>query len=285
MNINDISKMINVDADTITDIKQLTSIEDDSLYDVWKICISNQNYILKKAKNDEIEIYNTFLKELKLGVPKLYNTYQYSNESYLLIEYIEGNELFKCNKNDLIKAVDSLIYIQKHYWNSNITNKGYTYDKSLTSRINRGKYLNEAELEKHYNIFLDIYTKVPKTFCHDDLLPFNVIVNDYTGIIIDWEYAGILPYLTSFVRLIAHGGENKEFFFIKESDKEYIINYYYDNLVKNKNISYSDYLYQLNYFLLYEYCEWIMLKNKYPEVDDDRYNLYFNKAKNLIQTL
>ena len=45
---------------------------------------------------------------------KLYNTYQYSNESYLLIEYIEGNELFKCNKNDLIKAVDSLIYIQKH---------------------------------------------------------------------------------------------------------------------------------------------------------------------------
>ena len=131
--INDISKMINVDADTITDIKQLTSIEDDSLYDVWKICISNQNYILKKAKNDEIEIYNTFLKELKLGVPKLYNTYQYSNESYLLIEYIEGNELFKCNKNDLIKVIADVTGNQMHIKydsNSNSTKQEKKQEKT-----------------------------------------------------------------------------------------------------------------------------------------------------------
>lgn len=285
MNINYISKILNIESKDITYFQQISSIEDNSPYDVWQVTINDQKYILKKAKNHEIEIYNLFLNNLSLGVPNLYSINEYNNETYLLIEYIEGHELFKCNRNDLIKAVDALIYIQNYYWNHDITNTSYTFENSLTNRINRGKYLNDCELEIHYNIFLEIYTKVPKTLCHDDLLPFNVIVNDKRGVIIDWEYAGNLPYLTSFARLIAHGGEDNEFFYINESDKEFIINYYYDNLIMHKNISYKDYLYQLNYFLLYEYCEWIMLKNKYPNADEKRYNLYLAKAKSLILSI
>lgn len=280
----DIVKIINIDSNEITNIEQLTSLEDGSFYEVWKLVINNQDYILKKAKNREIEIYNTFFKEFSIAVPKIYNTYEFNDEKYILMEYVEGYELFKCTKEDLIKSVDALINIQSHYWDTNI-DCGYSFNESLKSRINRGKYLNDSDLEKHYKIFLDIYSNIPKTLCHDDLLPFNVMIRNNKAIIIDWEHAGILPYLTSFARLIAHGGENDEFFYIKECDKEFIITYYYDNFVKDKKISYNDYLYQLKYFLLYEYCEWIMLKNKYPDGDENRYKLYYNKAKKLINLL
>lgn len=47
----------------------------------------------------------------------------------------------------------------------------------------------------------------------DDLLPFNVIVSDDRAVLIDWEYGGILPYPSSFARLIAHGEEAEDSLF------------------------------------------------------------------------
>ena len=75
---------------------------------------------------------------------------------------------------------------------------------------------------------------------------------------IDWEYAGILPYPTSLARLIAHGEEDESaFFFMTQKDKDYAIDYYYEHLLKEKGIGYNAYRKTLDYFLLYEYCEWI----------------------------
>ena len=286
MLVKEILKSMNIDINKISDISQFNNIEDNSSYDVWKFSIDNEFYVLKKAKGSEINIYKNLLAQLECGVPKLYNIVNYNNEDYILMEYINGTDLSNCTLSNLIKVIDSLIYIQDYYWN-NTTHKqfGYTFEESLKSRTNRGKYLNDTELEKYYNIFLNIYSNVPKTLCHDDLLPFNVIVNDDKAVIIDWEIAGILPYPVSLARLIAHSGEYDEFFYMKNNDKEFIINYYYDNFIKDKNINYNEYIKTLNYFILYEYCEWIMLKNKYNSTDNSRYNLYFNKAKSLIKTL
>ena len=121
--------------------------------------------------------------------------------------------------------------------------------------------------------------------CHDDLLPFNVLVNGNKATIIDWEYAGILPYPTSLVRLIAHGREEEDaFFYMTEADKSFAIDYYYEHLVKSKGISYEDYRRSVDYFLLYEYCEWIMLGNKYADEDIPRAREYLAKAKDHIRS-
>jgi thiamine kinase-like enzyme len=282
--IDNILKMMNIEG--VIDVIQFNNYEDDSKYEVWKVITNNNVYVLKKAKKYELTIYNNFLNKLEYGVPRLYLTVNYNNEDYILIEYILGDVLNKCDRTSLIKAVDTLIKIQDHYWqNDKYNNIGFTYDKSIEGRIKRKEYLNNIELEKQYEIYLDIYSKIPKTLCHDDLLPFNVIANEKSATIIDWEYAGMLPYLSSISRLIAHSGENEEFFFMKEEDKAFIIDYYFKNFIINKGIKYNDYIYSLKYFILYEYTEWIMLGNKYDTVDKERFNMYQNKTIKLIENL
>ena len=64
-----------------------------------------------------------------------------------------------------------------------------------------------------------------------------------------------------------------------EADREFAISYYYDKLVKSKGISYTEYRETLDYFLLYEYCEWIMLGIKYGDREMPRYKEYIVKAE------
>jgi hypothetical protein len=66
---------------------------------------------------------------------------------------------------------------------------------------------------------------------------------------------------------------------MKEDDKSFAIDYYFEKLVKHKGVSYEEYRRTLDLFILYEYCEWIMLGNKYEDADMDRFNSYLKKAK------
>ena len=268
-------------------ITSFKSAEDGSDYNVWLIETSNEKYVLKNAKNYELTIYSAFFKEDSLGAPKLITSTQYEDESYILIEYIPGKDLCKCDRSSLELALDALINIQDKYWNNSThENLGYTYKNSLESRINRGKYLGDEELEKAYQEFLSVYSQIPRTLCHDDLLPFNIIVGENSASLIDWEYAGILPYPTSIARLLAHTEEKENaLFYMTDEDREFAKQYYYDNLVAKHNIPYEEYKYTLDLFLLYEYCEWIMLANKCPDADMERANNYTIKAKEHLKSI
>lgn len=271
----------------LPEIEAFKSEEDGSDYDVWKIVSENNKYVLKKAKEYEIEVYSTFFNESVKGAPKFYKSINIDGYDYFLMEYAEGNSLSRCDRKDLICAIDALISIQERYWEDRALSKsGFSFEASLTKRKNRGKYLNDAELEKAYATYLEIYSSVPRTLCHDDLLPFNVLVSDEGATIIDWEYAGILPYPSSLVRLIAHGTTNeKDLFYMKDEDKNFAIEYYYDKFIKRKGILYEDYRKAIDYFLLYEYCEWIMLGIKYGNTDSDRYRQYYKKAKEHLRKI
>ena len=78
---------------------------------------------------------------------------------------------------------------------------------------NRGNSLGDADLERAYERFLQIYGEIPRTLCHDDLLPSMCFCSGDRAVLIDWEYALILPYPTSLARLIAHGEEDENAFF------------------------------------------------------------------------
>ena len=222
------------------------SAEDGTDYAVWKINDGNTAYVLKKASEQELSVYNTFLVSAERAVPHLYKSLNYCGELFLLMEYIEGHDLRKCDR----------------------------------------KYLNDAYLEHAYAEYLRLYSSVPRTLCHDDLLPFNVLCANGHATIIDWEYAAILPYPTSLARLIAHGEEDESaFFYMTQADKDYAIEYYFEHLLKENGTDYNDYRRTLDYFLLYEYCEWIMLGVKYNETGSERFQKYYAKAKKHIKTL
>ena len=238
-------------------------------------------YILKEAKENECDIHRSIFDILKEGVPALYQVIDIGAKKYLLMEYIKGEDLCKCSRAKLILALDALISLQQKTWeNRTFSHLGDSFDCSLHERQNRGQYLNDVLLEQAYEKFLKAYRSVPKALCHDDLLPFNIIVSDQKALLIDWESGGILPYPTSFVRLIAHAEDKPDaLFYMTQADKDFAVEYYYNHLLREKGISYTEWLNTLECFLLYEYCEWVFVGNKYHATNGKYYKKYLPIAK------
>ena len=270
--------------DNVVSITPFGSFEDDSHYDVWLIECKDARYVLKPAKNYEAAVYSSFLSGNVTYAPKLLASTSYDGRDHILIDYVEGEAIMRFDRSSLTKALDALVGFQHDYWNDKANvDVGFNFDRALESRLSRGQYLLDAELEAAYSEFLEQFKSIPKTLCHDDLLPFNVLVSDKGAVIVDWELAGILPYPTSLARLIAHCEEGDgAFFYMSDDDKSFAIDYYYENLIREKGIPYSDFRHTLDLFLLYEYCEWIMLGNKYKSADMERFEQYTKKAKALI---
>lgn len=274
-----------IDAVPITDrtvITQLKHAEDNEPYQVWIIDTGSSRYILKKAKEEEAETYRLLLSDVNDGcVPIICQSIPVEEDTYLLMEYIDGENLCKCDRTKLTLALDALISLQRKTWNSqSLASYGYSFEKSLRGRENRGRYLNDLLLETAYEKFMKLYPTVPRALCHDDLLPFNVIVSARRAVLIDWECGGILPYPASFARLIAHGEEREDaLFFMKSEDKSFAVDYYYDRFLKKMGIAYTEWRNTLEYFLFYEYCEWVFVGNKYNARDSAFYKKYLPIAR------
>ena len=285
----DIVKLINaVPITEQTVITQLKHVEDDEPYQVWSINTGAARYILKEAKEDEAETYQWILSELNDDcIPTIFQRISAGESVYLLMEYVDGENLCKCDRRRLTLALDALISLQRKTWNSqSLASYGYSFEKSLRSREHRGRFLNDPLLEEAYEKFMKIYHSVPRALCHDDLLPFNVIASDHRAVLIDWECGGILPYPTSFARLIAHGEDTENaLFFMTPEDRAFAIDYYYENLLKDMGISYTEWRKTLEHFLFYEYCEWVFVGNKYDAKNSDFYKEYLPIAKHQAEKL
>ena len=284
--MTDINKIVE-NIGTLKDVIRISSFgtfEDGSSYDVWLIECRDARYVLKPFKNFEPEVYSAFLSRGERYAPRLIAKTNYDGRDYILMEYAEGEAIMRFDRDSLTKALDALIAFQREYWNTAVNvDVGFNFDKALVHRTSRGEYLHDAELEAAYAVFLEQFASLPRTLCHDDLLPFNVLVSDTGATVVDWELAGILPYPTSIARLIAHCEDSDgAFFYMKDSDKSFAVDYYYENLIRDKGIPYGDFRHSLDLFVLYEYCEWIMLGNKYADADMDRFEQYTKKARALI---
>lgn len=255
--------------------------EDETEYEAWKVSAGDRDYVLKKAKERELSVYAGFFSGDIQGAPRLLANTRWEDQDYFLMEYVQGRDLTRCDRNSLRLALDALIALQDRFWaDRNHDGAGVSFAESREGRRRRGKYLNDPVLEQAYGKFLSLYEDLPRTLCHDDLLPFNVLVSADRATIIDWECAGMLPYPTSLARLLAHGTEDEDaFFYMTDGDRAFAIDYYYDRLLREKGISYADYRRTLDYFLLYEYCEWIMLGNRYPDANMERFHFYLEKAR------
>lgn len=130
------------DAQDLTAIR-LRHEDDEEFYDVWKIESGQANCILKRTSDMEWEIYNTFFQNRQPYVPNLLGSTVLGSNHYLLLEYISGHSLQKCNRQDLTVVLNSMIAMQWAFWeNTALAAAGYSYPLSLEERIRRGEYLN-----------------------------------------------------------------------------------------------------------------------------------------------
>ena len=266
-------------------LEPFLNAEDGEAYSVWKVTAGNNIYVLKQAKEFEAQVYSVFLTGENPYAPQLFALAECEGKTYLLMEYIPGEDMRFCTREKLCKALDALIAMQKEWWEKpGYEDAAFSMDKARLGRIRRGQDLGNPELQKYYEGYLNRCEQLPKTLCHEDLLPFNVQIGEEKAVLIDWEYAGMQPYLSSFARLIAHGEAQEDaFFHMKERDRAFAIDYYYEHLVKEQGISYHTYREDLDYFLLYEYCEWIMLGIRYGDTTTERYCRYLALAKEHIK--
>lgn len=264
--------------------ESFVNAEDGEAYSVWKVTSPEKRYVLKQAKEYEKEVYASFLAGDSGFAPRLYGIHEQEGAVWLLMEYAPGEDLRFCTREKLQKALDALIAMQGQWWERpGFDTAAFSMEKARPGRIRRGEDLGDVELQKFYEGYLTRWESLPRTLCHEDLLPFNVLIGEEKAVLIDWELAGMQPYLSSFARLIAHGEEDKDaFFHMRQEDRAFAIDYYYDRLVKDKGIPYNTYRTDLNYFLLYEYCEWIMLGVRYGNTASERYRRYLALAKEHI---
>ena len=284
---NVIEKINAVEIPKKSTVTQMCSKEGGDPYKVWKIETESQAYILKEAKEKEREIYESVLSKMDIGVPKLYQIIEVEGKSYLLMEYIAGEDLCQCDEGKLKLVLDALIAMQEQTWDAQMeVPQGLSFAQSLAARKNRGEYLSDPLLEQVYGDFLALYQTLPRTFCHDDLLPFNVIVSPEKAVQIDWEAAGILPYPTPLARLLAHTSEDPNaMFYMTEAHRTFAIDYYFHRLLEPKGISYENWKSTLAYFLFYEYCEWVFVGNKYGVTHGEYYQKYLPLAKEQAKRL
>lgn len=256
-------------------VTQFQNEEDGGFYNVWRVDYPDQSFVLKRAKGQELSHYRRWFAEPASFAPRLYA----ATEDYMLMEYVPGNNLMKCSRDDLILALDSLIKMQKKHWDP-------TPISIPQNRLNRREYLRDPRLEAAYDAYLKIFSQVPGTLCHDDLLPFNVVISDGRAVFIDWEVAGILPYPTSLARLIAHCEEDENtLFYMEEEDKKFAISYYYQHFIAETGIPREEFDCALDLCLLYEYCEWVYVGHKFEATDTDRFRQYYGLATRQAEKL
>lgn len=267
-------------------LEQFRDAEDGSPYAVWLVRSGSGDLVLKRAKAYEAEVYRTFFPVRKSYAPALLGSATHDGEAYLLLEYSPGEDLRRCDRTRLVPALDALGAMQNEYWQrEDLYDAACTLDRALEGIKNRGRYLGSERLEAVYEHFVQVYLQTPRSLCHDDLLPLNVLVGE-RAVLIDWEYGGVLPYLSSLARLIAHGREEENaFFYLSQADKEFAIEYYYHICPQQHGISFEQYRRSLDYFLFYEYCEWIMLGNRYDQRGDERYLSSLRLAEELADRL
>lgn len=269
----------------VTSVTPFCREEDGSSYDVWRIETANVTTVLKKVSVQEKATYKAFFPFGGCGTPKVYGFTEYCGDTYMLMEYFSGETMSHCTREKLILALEAIIQTQEKYWNNTeLLDIGWTFEKRYAVREKRMPYMED--LADVYSAYLEADRTVPRTLCNDDLLPFNVLVNNERAVIIDWEFAGIFPYPCALARLLAFGEENTDFMFqMSLADKTFAVQYYYEHLIKNKGITWDEYIRTMKLFFFKEYSEWVYYARSNNDFEKPEYRKYYKKCLILASVL
>lgn len=232
-------------------------------YNVYKIYINEDIFVLKKSDDAEIYVYKKLLKEKSFPVPEYFGNIEWAGKKWIIIEFIKGIDLRDFTKEMACACADSVTIILNQYWQNSeedfeknkVDNRFERYWKRINKRV---KCLEkEPELKAAYQIFLKRQLICPRTLCNGDFLQFNAIYQEGKVYLIDWAFAGIMPYSLDIARLIAHGTKDKRTFpfYMNDECKEAYIQEVYDKLTCKPDK--EQYLFDIKLSLLNEYIEFI----------------------------
>ncbi|ERI93364.1 hypothetical protein HMPREF1982_01788 [Clostridiales bacterium oral taxon 876 str. F0540] len=262
----------------------------DRIYNVYKITADKKVYILKKSDDNEIELYEKFLQNKNLPVPKLEGWCCINNIKWILMEYIDGPDLRLFNENMAYECAESLSCIFNMYWREKDfeANKLDNRFERYWLRINKRSecLINEPKLSAAYKIFLDRQLVCPRTLCNGDFLQCNAIERDSNVVLIDWAFGGIMPYSLDVARLISHGSE-KFFpfpFYMADEYRKVFLKAVYDKLLYKPD--YKQFIWDVILSCLNECIEFIERELNNTSIEkDDGFAYYYKNAEVLADII
>lgn len=262
----------------------------DRVYNVYKIISGEEIYILKRSEDNEIEVYEKFLFNKNLPVPKLEGWTCVDNTKWILIEYIEGQDLRNFNEGMANGCAESLSKIFNTYWQESdfeeneLDNRFERYWTRINKRAQCLK--NEPKLSSAYRVFLDRQLVCPRTLCNGDLLQFNGIESKESIVLIDWAFAGVMPYSLDIARLISHGSE-KFFpfpFYMTDEYRKIFVKGVYERLIYKPN--YKQFIWDVILSCLNECIEFIERELKNDTIErDEGFDYYYKNAEALADII
>lgn len=259
--------------------------EERRIYSVYRIDVESETFVLKKTEENEVFIYETFLEGKNLSVPKMFGHTVEDEAHWILIEYVRGEDLKKFSERIALNSADSLSKIFNMYWMEErfdefkLDERFDRYYGRITKRAECLK--NDDKLAQAYKIFLKRQLTCPRTLCNGDLMQVNGIDNEARVVIIDWSFAGIMPYSLDIARLIAHGAEKDDPLYMTDELRTLFTSSLYHKLNKTA-LTYDQYCMDIKLAMLNECIEFIEYNLNNPgEKRGHYYDYYFNRANKL----
>ena len=257
--------------------------EDGRAYSVWKLQTDRGELVLKKTDPMERSVYETFFRDGG-PVPRVYAFCEADGDTWMLMEFVHGESMSRCTRERLVRVLDALIESQNKWWGDSAHDDiGYGFRESWPNRCKRTAYL--GDLEDAYRAYLAAFERLPRTLCNDDLLPFNVLADEHRAVILDWEYAGILPWPCAIARFLAFGEENGDMFQMTEADRSFALDYYYDRLIRDKGYTRPEFDRIMDLFFFKEYSEWVYCAALSGDYEMEYYKKYSCWARDLARKL
>lgn len=261
----------------------------DRRYNVYKVNAGEGTYILKKSNDMEIEVYKNYLSGKNLPVPEFYGYCKKDRDLWIVIEFIEGEDLRSFTEEMAYLAADSLSKIQNEFWNcSEKKERGNNRFEKYMKRIKRRSLClkNEYKLAAAYDIFMKRQLECPRTLSNGDFLQCNAIYSKSGITLIDWGFSGVMPYSLDIARLITHGSEEyKPFpFYMTDSYRKIFLKSVYDKLVNKPD--YEQFIYDVKMACLNECIEFIEEELKDVSRErDEIFNYYYKCAVYLAEEI
>ena len=243
-------------------------------------------YILKRAKASEGEIYRTFFTPSRPYAPAVIARADTAEGEYLLLEFIDGTDLLRPTKPRLLSAVRAISAMQNDFWQDDaLAGRGYTFLQSFPTEKRAG-HISALRYWKSGMMSIWRPTSVCRGRCvHDDLLPFNLLIDGSRAVLIDWEAGGILPYPVCIARLTAHGRSHGAFFRMTPEQRRYAAEAYYALALRPHGIGMTPLSRALSLFLFSESCEWVVIGNRYGKEECSYYLPYLRTANRMARAL
>lgn len=252
--------------------------EENREYDVYLLEWPDQCCILKKTDDREVLNYTRYLTGGNFSVPKYFGWMEEGENRWILLEYIDGEDLSRITDELVLSAAEALAEIQNAgTWEEEIDRERFNAYYARLQK--RAKCLDGLpDFQKVYDLFLERQYTAPRRISHGDLGQFNAIARNGKVVLIDWGFGGILPYSLDIARFIAHTSENGEPFgmYMTDRQKKLFVDAVYEKL--NEKPPFDVYLRDIRLALLNEYVEFLEgmgLENRW----------YFDRASAIVREI